>query len=429
VATYLICSTPIHGHVTPMTGIGEYLVDRDHRVIMLTGSRFEDRTRDAGMEFVPLTGIADFDDRDMASHLPDRARYRGLAQAQYDIQTIFIRPIPEQFRAVESILGRDAPDAVLVDSAFAGVLPLLLGSRATRPRILAAGVTPLSQASRDVAPYGMALPPRRGAVGRLRNGALNCVARRVLFRETQRAAQRALAQVGSPPLTQFAMDISSLFDRFLQLNTTEFEYPRSDLSPNASFVGPLPSHSLKLPLPPWWGDLDGTRPVVHVTQGTADNRDLGRLIRPTIEAMAGADALVVVSLGGGPASGLGAVPNNVRVADYLPYDRLLPLTDVFVSNGGFGGVQSALRYGVPIAVAGDTEDKPEVAARVAWGGTGINLGTGSPSSAELGAAIRTLLSDDSFRDRARAQAESIATCTPLESIEQALAAAAAFDGL
>lgn len=49
------------------------------------------------------------------SYLPDHDRYRGIKQAQYDIQTIFIKPIPEQHRAVREILAADRPDAVLVD--------------------------------------------------------------------------------------------------------------------------------------------------------------------------------------------------------------------------------------------------------------------------------------------------------------------------
>ena len=39
---------------------------------------------------------------------------------------------------------------------------------------------------------------------------------------------------------------------------------------------------------------------------------------------------------------------------------------VLVTNGGYGTVQQALAHGVPIVVAGATEDKPETAARIAW---------------------------------------------------------------
>jgi UDP:flavonoid glycosyltransferase YjiC (YdhE family) len=47
--------------------------------------------------------------------------------------------------------------------------------------------------------------------------------------------------------------------------------------------------------------------------------------------------------------------------------------------------------GVPLVVAGDTEDKPEVAARVAWSGVGITLRTGRPRPDRLRAAVRRRL--------------------------------------
>jgi len=422
-STYLICSTPIHGNVSPMTVIGAHLVTRGHRVIMLTGSRFAKRVTAAGVEFRSLTGPADFDDRDFDSYLPDRDNFRGLARAQYDIQTIFVKTIPAQYEQVLALIGSEKPDAVLVDSTFAGVAPLLLDPTADRPPILAVGVSPLSQASADVAPYGMGLVPMPGPVGRVRNTVLNFVAHRILFRATQKVGERMFAEVGAAPLEQFVMDLAECFDRYLQLNTAQFEYPRRDLSPNARFVGPLPSAPSGGQLPAWWSDLAGTRPVVHVTQGTIDNRDLSRLIRPTIAALAASDVLVVVSMGGGDAADLGEVPSNVRVADYLPYDQLLPLVDVFVTNGGFGGVQHALREGVPIVIAGDTEEKPEVAARVGWSGVGVNLRTGSPTADAVAAAVHRVLADDSFRIAARAQAAQIELLSPLDAIEQELAAA------
>ena len=71
----------------------------------------------------------------------------------------------------------------------------------------------------------------------------------------------------------------------------------------------------------------------------------------------------------------------MRLERFIPHDRLLPHVDVMVTNGGYGGVQQALANGVPLVVAGDSEDKPEVAARVHWSGTGVNLRTGRPSPA------------------------------------------------
>ena len=148
--------------------------------------------------------------------------------------------------------------------------------------------------------------------------------------------------------------------------------------------------------------LDSGRPVVHVTQGTVDNRDLTRLIEPTITALADTDVTVVVSTGGrDPAALRVPIPANTYVAEHNPHDRLLPKVDVMVTNGGYGGVQRALASGVPIVVAGSTEDKPEVAARVAWSGAGINLKTGTPTAAALKSAVDRVCTDDRYLRNAR----------------------------
>jgi UDP:flavonoid glycosyltransferase YjiC (YdhE family) len=91
-----------------------------------------------------------------------------------------------------------------------------------------------------------------------------------------------------------------------------------------------------------------------------------------------------------------------------------------VTNGGYGGVQQALAHGVPLVVAGDSEDKPEVAARVRWSGAGIDLRSGKPAPAAIAAAVRRILADPSFRSRARALQAEIAASTPLDTIADAL---------
>ena len=159
------------------------------------------------------------------------------------------------------------------------------------------------------------------------------------------------------------------------------------------FVGPIlapPSSSFEQPS--WWDELEGDRPVVHVTQGTLDNADLGRLLLLTTRALAGDDVLVVATTGGpDPAPLRPGLPANARLERFIPHDRLLPHVDVMVTNGGYGGVQQALANGVPLVVAGDSEDKPEVAARVQWSGTGVNLHTGRPSPAMVARAVRRVL--------------------------------------
>jgi len=84
-------------------------------------------------------------------------------------------------------------------------------------------------------------------------------------------------------------------------------------------------------------------------------------------------------------------------------------------------VQQALANGVPLVVAGDSEDKPEVAARVHWSGTGVDLHTGRPSVAMVARAVRRVLARPSYRERARALQAEIAPTEPLGAISAALA--------
>ena len=91
-----------------------------------------------------------------------------------------------------------------------------------------------------------------------------------------------------------------------------------------------------------------------------------------------------------------------------------------VTNGGYGGVQQALAHGVPLVVAGDSEDKPEVAARVRWSGTGVDLRTGRPTPVQLAEAVRRVLEQPSFRQRATALQIEIAQTDAGQTIDDVL---------
>ena len=112
---------------------------------------------------------------------------------------------------------------------------------------------------------------------------------------------------------------------------------------------------------------------------------------PIIRALTGAGHQVL----------LGPPPANARVAPFVPDGPLLRRSAVAVTNGGFGGVQLALGHGLPLVVAGKTEDKAEVAARVAWSGIGLDLRTQRPSPDALRTAVKRVLDSPSYAARAR----------------------------
>lgn len=419
-ATYLICSSPIYGHVVPQVEIGRHLAGQGHTVRMLTGARFRDIVEGAGLEFIGLPKVCDFDDRDLDGSFPGRVGRKGLSRLRFDMTAVFIDTLADQARAVEEQLGRSPIDAVLAETGFVGAVAPLL-KEGPRPPILFSGIIPLTFSSKDTAPFGPGLPPSPTWVGVLRNAALNALLQKVIFGPVHREANRQMETITGVPLPVYFLDSPSLADRYLQFTCPGFEYPRSDLPPSVRFVGPvLPKAPNDFEPPAWWGDLREGRPVIHVTQGTIDNTDPGRLILPTLHAMADMDVLVVATTSGAHVPPQD-VPPNARVTDFVPYEHLLPLVDVMVTNGGYGGTQRALAQGLAVIVAGDTEDKPEVAARVAWTGAGINLRTGTPSPTDIRAAVRKVLTDSSYRKAAERLAEEYTHYEALPMITHELA--------
>jgi UDP:flavonoid glycosyltransferase YjiC (YdhE family) len=91
---------------------------------------------------------------------------------------------------------------------------------------------------------------------------------------------------------------------------------------------------------------------------------------------------------------------------------------VLITNGGLGGTQQAIAAGVPVIVAGLTEDKPAVAARVAYHGLGIDLHTGTPSPEAVAAATETVPKDTTIRANVNRLARVYAAHDALSQIER-----------
>ncbi|MBO0678159.1 glycosyltransferase [Mycolicibacterium sp. S2-37] len=399
----LIASMSPVGHIGPLLNLARGLVDRGDDVTVLTAAKHAATIRAAGARPRALPPQTDIDETRLDEQFPGRSSTTGIQRVDFDITNIFVKPLPHQAAALSEVLADNHFDAVISDAMFFGVLPFVLGDPAARPPILTYSTTPLLISSRDTGPGGLGLPPSSTRYGRMRNRALTALTQRVLLRGSHVAANRLLDRLNTRTLPVFVTDAGLLADRLIAPTVPEFDYPRTDLPANVRYVGAVhPAPTVGFRPPSWWHLLDGSRPVVHVTQGTIDNADLTRLLAPTIDALADEAVTVVATTGGRPVSALGdRLPANTFVAEYLPHDVLLPKVDVMVTNGGYGAVQRALAAGVPMVVAGNTEDKPEVAARVAWSGAGVNLKTGTPSPRAVRAAVRTVLDDPGYRENAR----------------------------
>ena len=164
-SSHLIAAVPIHGHVAPLLPLAAHLVGRGDTVRFLTGSRFAAAVTATGATHIPLPPEADFDDRDVTARFPERDGLSPLAALAFDIEHIFVRPGESQYAAVQELLAAAPADAVIVDPLFlAGALLAELPA-GQRPPVLVAGVVPLALPSRDLAPFGLGVPPLAGIPG------------------------------------------------------------------------------------------------------------------------------------------------------------------------------------------------------------------------------------------------------------------------
>ncbi|MFJ8917718.1 glycosyltransferase [Amycolatopsis sp. NPDC102389] len=424
----IMAAIPFPGHVNPLRPIAAHLVTEGHDVTFVTGTNLRDAVLATGAAFHPLNGQADYDGPKVYETFPQIAEATpGVEQIAVYLTEVLAKPMREQHETIQQVLALapDTPTVVLHDIYFNGLWPIQLGAPGIRPaQVMGLGVTVLPLYSADTAPFGLGLPPDASTSGRERNARLNAEVL-AAFAPAQRLAEQLIRDCGGTGTLPSYFDAQVVVpDRCLQLSIRAMEYPRGDLPDSVSFIGvPWEAEPQGVPLPAWWDDVKNAKRVVLVSQGTVSNTDYSELILPTIEALADQSCLVVATTGGRPVSALGALPANVRAAEYIPYSQLLPHVDVFVSNGGFGGMQMALSRGVPLVLAGETEEKKDSTAHAAWTGAAINLATGRPRAADIGRAVRMVLEDDSYRVAARRLEAEYAEHDALRSLNEIVEAA------
>jgi MGT family glycosyltransferase len=401
---FLFATIPAAGHTMPALPIVQELVQRGHDVRWYAGAAYADRIEAVGARFCPMSGD-DLSVVGLEGFFPERRRYSGLRKLQFDMVHGFARPIRTYLPDLQALLAAEPADLVVGDTGFqAGALLAELGG----PPFASFGISVVGFPSRHLPPFGFGLPPYRGPLTRLRGRVLDRLARSVVFRPMTATVNQIRAEFGLSRTNQSMFEYPLASSLYLQLSTPGFEYPRPDLPEIVRYVGPpRPIVDSSWQPPSWWSDLDGSRPVVLVNQGTVAT-DADDLIRPSLAALAEEDLLVVAVTGGPDPATLGPLPANARVERFVPFAELLPHVDAFVTNGGFGGLQLALAAGVPAVAAGTTEDKLEVNARVGYAGVGLNLRTNRPEPAVIRTAVRRVLTDPTYARRAGELAAEIA---------------------
>ncbi len=421
----LIATVPAAGHFNPLTGPAVRLAELGHDVRWYAGPEYAARVERLGLDVIPYKEATEITADNVNALFPERQKLKGPKAIEFDADVFFARPAMAQFRDIRAAREQFPFDALLIDGAFyAGYLVAKL----LDVPVFAMGsiAAPSLRGNNAVTPF-FGLRPPTTFVGR----SINRVARAMLVSASRKGVETFntyLAAEGLPPVT-----VEDYFDctqqpdvarRVFNIGIPELDFPGTYIPPNTEWVGALLPHrkAAAAALPP--GILHRSGRVVVVSQGTVDNHDPGKLLIPAIEAFAGGDRLLVVVTGGVGTEELRSrySHDNLIIEDFVDFDVLFPHTQLYVTNGGLGGVLLALSHGVPLLVAGTREGKGDINVRLAYRGLAVDLRTEHPSARAVARGAQRVLRDKDLRNRIAAVKTALSAYDSVGIIERGLIA-------
>lgn len=414
----IILIEPAEGHFNPLVPIIKKLSARGHEIVCITGSQFKQRVEKIGVNFHPLPAQWDPKAIEIYDFFPELKHKKGLAQIKFYLKHIMYDQVPDILDQLKKVLQGFPADVIVCDTFMvAGNWMTELGG----PPSVRISILPLSLPGKNIAPFGLGLLPGKSVLIKFRNNLLTTVFEKLLFRDVQSHVNNIRKKVGLPSFDKsFFIKGYDIPNLVLHTSIPSFEYFRDEMPDNLQFIGAvLVDPVVDYHMPSWWYEIDKDLPIILLNQGTVSTNP-DDLIYPVIDALK--DEAVTVLIVPAKAGTLNDLPANMHAEAYIPFGNLLPHIDIMISNGGFGAVQNALANGIPLIIAGATEEKMEVAARVENAGVGINLRKQSPSTAEIKNAVKSLLNNPKLKRRAielRADyAKYDAAKLAVESIEQ-----------
>lgn len=427
------------GHFNPVHGIAKYMVESGYEVCFLAENSFRGRVEEAGLEFFSTPAIFT---EDTFKRLAERKTTTAPGIGRLAVEIADLIPGTLAGRAarfhevLETVKARDASrEIIIIEDAYSlASMPYRYGKPLPKgfdkiPLSIGIGCTPLLLESQDAGPILSGLPPDSSHSGRLRNKYIHQLVREGPMKYLLDAYAQSMRDCGCTSIPEIKIWNTGYasYDVIFQMCSPSLEFPLSDLPSVIEFAGVLPrvDASPDIDFPEWWPEVTaakakGDRQIVFASQGTV-NLDYTELLIPTMEAFANRDdTLVLITLGAQGAEFPNGtnIPTNVRVVDYIPYDLILDIADVFVTNGGYGAFTHAVRNGCPVVIAGESQEKAEVVQRAIYAGMGLSLGTQRPSPEQVGNGVQKVSKESKYKCRAIELRTENEDMNALETIKQ-----------
>jgi MGT family glycosyltransferase len=411
----LFANFPADGHFNPLTGIAVYLQQLGCDVRWYGSQEYGEKIKKMSIPYFPFQKALEVTGSNLEDVFAERKKIKGaVKKLNFDLQNMFILRAEEYYADILEIYKIFPFDILICDNAFTAIP--FVKDKMQKP-VVAIGVLPLTETSKDLPPTGLGMTPSNTITGKIKQHVLRYITKQVLFKKTNQLLHRIMEKHNIAHHNHSLFDIgvkkSSLL---LQSGTPSFEYQRSDLGKNIRFIGPLLPYSAKKQKRPWFDErLMQYKKIVILTQGTVE-KDVTKLLVPTLEAFKNTDTLVICTTGGSQTSELKtAYPHkNLIIEDFIPFNEVMSYAHAYITNGGYGGVMLGIENELPLVVAGVHEGKNEICARIGYFNLGINLKTEKPNPAQIRQAVEKVISNPLYKKNAEQLSLEFARYKPNE---------------
>lgn len=390
------------GNVPPTLGAVRALAHRGHDVRLIADDTMRAEAIEAGARFLRWTRAPNRPDRSPEScFVRDWETADPLAGFQRGCERIFVGPAQSYAEDILEALATEPSDILLGSDLLFG--SMLAGEIAKVPTALLASNISLWPLPGHP-PFGPGFQPARSAADRARDTEVSARVEQVWdgFLPCLNAAR---AHFGVAPLAHVHEQRLSA-GRHLLATSASFDFPTERLPDRVRYVGPLlemPSWAHERWTAPSAGEI---RPLVLVSFSTT-NQGQADVLQRVISGLAGAPVEVVLTLGKALEGLRLQSPANVTILANAAHDDILTKARAVVTHGGHGTIMRSLRHGVPLVVLPMGRDQNDNAARVDYHGAGLRLDPSAPAQM-LGEAVRRVLCEPSFAERALALGRAIA---------------------
>jgi MGT family glycosyltransferase len=368
----LLASTAEKGHLNPMVGVAQWLLEAGHHVGWLTVPEPAAQLSALDVEVVPLDGAPPppplvTGGQALARLVRDPAALRDW------IRTLLIDAVPGQVEPMRRAVHGFGPDVLAVDGMlYQAVIAAHL------ERLPWVGVSSALTLLEPALP-GWALLDDVGAL---------------------RADRAALfARYGLEPEFRTCECLSPLLN--VVFATADLVGDDARVPPHTRLVGPSRPRAHRGDEPGFpWEALDADRPLVYVSFGSQISWQ-PEVFRVIAEGAEGLEVQLVIVAGELASEGLaGRLSGDVIVVPYAPQLALLRRARACVSHGGANSVLESLDAGVPLLLLPVCNDQPVQAHFVSRAGAGLSLDPTALTPDGARAALARLLQPGPEREAA-----------------------------